>query len=58
MVTDTDRLENNWTGEPWTGGDVMAVFFAALMGGMMLGQMVSRTILAGSWAAFPQRFQR
>ena len=39
MVTDTDRLENNWTGEPWTGGDVMAVFFAALMGGMMLGQM-------------------
>lgn len=39
MVTDADRLHNSWTNEPWTGGDVMATFFAALMGGMMAGQM-------------------
>lgn len=32
MVTDVDRVENTWTGEPWTGGDVLATFFAALMG--------------------------
>lgn len=39
MVTDADRLHNSWTDAPWTGGDVMATFFAALMGGMMAGQM-------------------
>ena len=39
MITDPDRLINTWTGEQWTGGDVLATFFAALMGGMMLGQM-------------------
>ena len=39
MVTDVDRLHNSWTDAPWTGGDVMATFFAALMGGMMAGQL-------------------
>ena len=37
LVTDSDYV-NSFSGEPWTAGDVLRVFFLMFIGGMMLGQ--------------------
>eukprot|EP00285_Hemiselmis_virescens_P019662 CAMPEP_0173408724 /NCGR_PEP_ID=MMETSP1356-20130122/70456_1 /TAXON_ID=77927 ORGANISM="Hemiselmis virescens, Strain PCC157" /NCGR_SAMPLE_ID=MMETSP1356 /ASSEMBLY_ACC=CAM_ASM_000847 /LENGTH=562 /DNA_ID=CAMNT_0014370079 /DNA_START=126 /DNA_END=1811 /DNA_ORIENTATION=- len=36
----TDEAENAQTGQTWTGGDVLTVFFSVLMGAMTIGQML------------------
>ena len=37
LVTDNTYI-NTFSGEPWTAGDVLRVFFLMFIGGMMLGQ--------------------
>eukprot|EP00429_Kryptoperidinium_foliaceum_P112655 CAMPEP_0176321058 /NCGR_PEP_ID=MMETSP0121_2-20121125/71149_1 /TAXON_ID=160619 /ORGANISM="Kryptoperidinium foliaceum, Strain CCMP 1326" /LENGTH=71 /DNA_ID=CAMNT_0017663481 /DNA_START=10 /DNA_END=221 /DNA_ORIENTATION=+ len=34
-----DGKENTSTGERWTGGDILMVFFIMLTGGFLLGQV-------------------
>jgi ABC-type multidrug transport system fused ATPase/permease subunit len=49
-----DKITNAWSGNAWTGGEVMTVFFAVLMGAFSLGQIgpSMQAIAAGRAAAY------